>query len=87
MKRIEYEKPAWAGHLSTVVWDDLSRSLPTVATQQGYRLRWVEYDYVRDPVILYDRNRRIVHEWQYIPSLTEVFEVCRDLGLVTVEGE
>lgn len=80
-KRVRYEKPAWACHLNTVVCDDLSASLPTTTINLGYRLRFVEFDYPSDPVFLYDRERRIVHEWGYIPSLVEVFEVCKALGL------
>ena len=78
-KRINYEKPEWAERLQTVVRDNLSRSLPTPVYNRGYKLHFVEYDIPHDPVFLYARNGRIVHEWPYVPSLAEVFELCKTL--------
>ena len=81
-KRRRYEKSLRARNRVTLSWHILDAQLPTPAIHQGYMLRFVEYDYgLADPVILYDKNRRIVHEWDYIPSLTDVFELCKALGV------
>lgn len=85
-KTTRYDKPKWARDFPILAWEDLTPSLPTTAIHQGYRLRFVEYDR-RDPVILYDRNRRLVHEWAYVPSLTEVFELCQQLKILTKGGQ
>lgn len=84
-KVTRYEKPRWARDLPTIYGVDLTASLPTAAIHQGYRLRFVEYD-LRDPVILYGRNREVVHEWAYVPSLTEVFKLCQQLKILTKGG-
>lgn len=77
-KRTRYEKPKWAKGLKTIYGDDITHFLPTFAVIQGCKLREVEYE-LADPIILYDRNYKILYEWQYTPSLTEVFEVCEHL--------
>jgi len=52
-------------------------ALPLEAVNQGWSLMW-EY-IVIDPVYLIDRKGAELYRWDYIPSLTELFEVCASL--------
>jgi len=57
----------------------LDDALPTEAVNKGYGLSWWSPAvFQRDPVFLYKHNWE-VYRWDYIPSLTEVFEVCKQL--------
>lgn len=65
----------------SVPYDDLTRMLPVEAYYRGMTLTWWQPEALQiatDPVILKLRGREI-YRWDYIPSLTEVFEVCRQL--------
>jgi len=61
---------------STIYGDDLSGALPYEAYRKGWRLYEQSFVPTIDPVQLRDRNKEIISEWHYVPSLTEVFEVC-----------
>ena len=74
-----YEKPAWARLWKVIRSTDISYSLPTAAMSRGWELREVEFE-PSDPVFLYDAHGRILREWDYVPSLTEVFEACQQLA-------
>jgi len=56
---------------------DISSQLPVDAYLRGWTLTWME-QYV-DPVYLRDKQRQMLYEWDYIPSLVEVSEVCSEL--------
>lgn len=56
--------------------EDISRMLPTEAVYRGVRLRWWLDD--GDPVALYDRKGAVLRQWDYVPSLGEVFEACAE---------
>lgn len=58
--------------------DDISHMLPTAAYDKGYSLTWEAPPQQVDPIDLTLRGRRL-YQWDYIPSLTEVFEVCKQL--------
>lgn len=58
-------------------YEDLTHMLPTEAYYRGMTLTWWR-PVLTDPVILELRGREI-YRWDYIPSLTEVFEVCKNL--------
>lgn len=79
-KARKYERPESAKDMYIVSWKNLSAMLPTDAYLHGCILRDLELNYNRDPVVLYDNNGKILHEWGYIPSLSEVFETCHELG-------
>ena len=59
--------------------EELSEALPFEAYIRGWRL----YDNSPipniDPVQLRDRDKKLLYEWLYTPSITEVFEVCDKL--------
>jgi len=49
--------------------------LPTEAYQQGWGL--IGHATTRDKIILLiDQDGETIHEWNYIPSLAELFETC-----------
>ena len=56
----------------------MSEHLPLEAISKGWRLEWRKLD-EEDPVFLLDRDRQIIHRWDYIPTLGEVSEVCEKL--------
>ena len=56
---------------------DLSHELPADAYLRGWNLH--EYRFAKDPIILYDSNWRMLYAWLYVPSLTELFEICGSL--------
>jgi len=75
----------------TVSQECLDRMLPVEAYHRGWHLTWlgpeitisVPYGWPwssmnYDPVVL-GRPGQELYRWQYIPSLTEVFEKCREL--------
>jgi len=64
-----------------VNYEDLSHMLPTDAFYKGMRLDWERPNYNPDPVILSQIGHpgRELYRWDYIPSLTEVFEKCKEL--------
>lgn len=62
------------------LYGDLSNNLPTEAFNKGYFLEWEEPQKV-DPVFLRDKRGTIVYRWDYVPSLTEVFEVCGKIAI------
>jgi len=58
---------------------DLDGSLPTEAIHKGYGLTWWSPAvFEKDPVILYKHSWE-VHRWDYIPSMTEVWDKIREL--------
>ena len=62
-------------------YEALTRMLPTEAYYKGMTLTWWAPEALgipTDPVILRFRDREL-YRWDYIPSLTEVFEVCKEL--------
>ena len=58
-------------------YEDLTRMLPTEAYNKGYTLTWWRPVNV-DPVILEHRGTE-VYRWDYIPSMTEVWEKIKKL--------
>jgi hypothetical protein len=73
----EKERPA-----GTERWreENLSRFLPIEALHAGIELVSLTKPYTTvDPYILRDRDGRLLYTWpdEYVPSLTEVFEVSR----------
>lgn len=74
-----YEKERPAG---TERWreENLNRFLPIEALSAGMELVSLTRPYANvDPYILRDKDGRLLYTWRegYIPSLTEVFEVCQ----------
>ena len=62
----------------------LDDTLPTEAINKGYGLSWWSpAAFGRDPVILYKHNKG-VHRWNYIPSLTAVWEKIQELEVANV---
>ena len=66
------------------IGEDISRFLPTDAYHKGFRLTWespISWGGFYDPVILIRLGApgEELYRWNYIPSLTEVFEVCKKL--------
>lgn len=62
-------------------YEDLTRMLPIEAYYKGMSLTWWRPEALQistDPIILELRGREL-YRWDYIPSLTEVFEVCKEL--------
>ena len=73
-------QPPWGGGFRVT---NLNEILPTKADQQGCKLEWWEPEPSwTDPVLLLDKDRKLLWRWDYIPSLGGLFEVCRDLGLI-----
>lgn len=60
------------------VSEDISRLLPAAAYLKSWNLTWLEMEI--DPVYLRSEQGKDLYEWDYIPSLTEVDEVCAELG-------
>jgi len=58
--------------------EDISHMLPTEAYNKGCRLMWEQPPGQVDPVDLTLRGS-VLHTWDYTPSLSEVFEVCKEL--------
>lgn len=57
----------------------LDNILPTEALSKGYGLTWWHPSVFRvDPVILYLHGNEI-YRWEYIPSLTEVWEKLKEI--------
>lgn len=62
-------------------YENLTRVLPTEAYHRGMALTWWHPEALQtptDPVILELRGREL-YRWDYIPSLTEVFEICKQM--------
>jgi len=58
----------------------LDRMLPTDAYHRGWHLTWWgPEEWQSGPVIL-GRPGQVLYQWDYIPSLAEVFEKCRELA-------
>lgn len=73
----QYEKPASLNRGPITVHHVMDDALPIAAHFRGYHLldvRLVERLKV-DPVCLYSPEGKILREWQYPPSLSEVDEV------------
>ena len=64
-----------------IVEENLSHMLPTSAYQKRWTLFWEPPAVEADPIILRDSRSRELHRWDYTPSLAEVFEVCKELGV------
>lgn len=62
-----------------IVEESLSHMLPTSVCQKGWTLYWESPLPEADPIILRDSRSRELHRWDYTPSLTELFEVCKEL--------
>jgi len=74
---ISIEKPPVSEPLDSV--------LPTAAVNKGYGLSWWSRAvFGADPVILY-KNRWEVYRWEYIPSMTEVWEKIGELEITPLE--
>ena len=58
-------------------YEDLSEMLPTEAYYKRFTLTWLRPT-LADPVILEAPGKEI-YRWDYIPSLTEVFEICQTI--------
>lgn len=65
--------------IKKIVHEHLDRFLPFDAIRQGFGLDWWAPElFEKDPVILTRYNKEI-YRWDYIPSLGEVFEKCREI--------
>lgn len=59
--------------------ETLDSVLPTEAINKGYGLSWWSpRAFERDPVILYKHSHE-VYRWDYIPSMTEVWEKITEI--------
>lgn len=59
---------------------DITTMLPAEAINKEWHLKWYELP-SEDPVFIETKRGQILYQWpeNYIPSLTEVFEVCQQL--------
>jgi hypothetical protein len=75
----DYEKPSGIDTIRRRA--ALSHNLPTEALMAGYELIEIVPSYGNDPWYLYDKDGKIVYEWDTLhpPSLAEVREVCQVL--------
>ena len=65
---------------------ELGEMLPTDAVNKGYRLTWFNPRYLnRDPTILFLKGRE-VYEWNYDPTMGEVWDKIRELEEVNKNG-
>ena len=65
-------------------YQDMSHMLPGKARDKGIQMLDILYkgpERQVDPVIIFDRDGRILHAWteDYIPSYDEVQKVCKGL--------
>jgi len=62
--------------------EPLDKMLPTEAINKGYGLSWWSPEvFQQDPVFLYKHSRE-VYRWDYVPSMTEVWEKIKELECV-----
>jgi hypothetical protein len=62
-----------------VVFEDLSLQLPYEASAAGMTLTFEAPPEAPDPVYLKDKGGQVLREWRHTPSLTEVWEACRQI--------
>ena len=60
---------------------DLSGHLPTEAMNKGCDLIWIPPEDKRDPIVLEQRGKEL-YRWERVPSEGEVWDKCRELGLI-----
>jgi hypothetical protein len=62
-------------------YEDLGKHLPTAARDKGISLVF-DMPEKQDPVYLRDWHEHDLFVWNYTPSQGEVFDKCRELGLM-----
>ena len=60
-------------------YEVLSHKLPFEASREGWSLTFSNPVNDPDPVFLRDHDGHLLHEWDYVPSLSELDEVCQGL--------